>query len=460
MALKINKSKVSSKAWGEVDKSRIWRRLKDGLQEGEEGVKEAVREVYAVVKSEINEDLTQADCWGPHHEIIGDEVVLNRAGVIASAQALAGARAEPNLTDEEWEKARRHIARHYRELEMELPDVLGGEMYMEASIEGEMSIEEIPLASWVNIEELKKGDDDPLQVIVSIPAGKSKKGWAYSPKALQRIVEAVNSQGLPGGLGHQKAEEVNHEFLIPATHWIGAKWDEEKKTAYFRGLIDKSFPDLKRWIKGNAIRTVSIFGIPTLKKNSLGEIEVVDYQPLSIDWTPLGRNGMDTKVVAIGEIDTLGEEEIELDKNELIQKVKDAGITIGEMMDAMGMGGEEYKNKLKIIGEIETLWGDTGESLLNKLKQAKEILDKVEQEERNKLVDEVLSETVVYEALRPLVKKMLNTTSKDKEEIKKVVGEIMESNEMKIIIDNFLKDKGVRSIKTEDPSVNIIKQRI
>jgi len=36
----------------------------------------------------------------------------------------------------------------------------------------------------------------------------------------------------------------------------------------------------------------------------------------------------------------------------------------------------------------------------------------------------------------------------------------MESNEMKIVIDNFLKDKGVRSIKTEAPSVNIIKQRI
>ena len=231
----------------------------------------------------------------------------------------------------------------------------------------------------------------------------------------------------------------------------------ENGIAYFRGVIDKAASDLKRWIKSKVVRNVSIFGIPTLKQVN-GEIVVEDFQPLSIDWTPVGRNGMDTRIVAIGEIDTLGEEEKELDKNELIEKVKEAGITIGEMMDAMG--GDEYKNKIKVIGEIEALWGDTGESLLNKLKQAKEILDKVEQEERNKVVDEVLSEMVVYEALRPLVKKMLNTTSKDKEEIKKVVGEIMESNEMKIVIDNFLKDKGVRSIKTEAPSVNIIKQRI
>jgi len=453
--VKINKSRVSTKPWGEVDKSKIWRRLKEGLQNKEEGIKEAIREMYAVVKAEINKDLTQADCWGPHHEIKGDEIILNRNGVIAAVQALSGARAEPNLTDAQFEEARRHLLRHYKELELEPPEVLTGEMFLDAEIVGEMSVEDIPVATWVKLDELKKDDPNPLEVVVAIPAGVSKRGYRYTEKALQKIVDTVNKQGLPGGLGHQKPENINHEFLHPATHWVGAKM--ENGVAYFRGVVDKSAEDLKRWIRANTIRTVSIYGLANRKVVN-GEVVVDDFQPLSIDWTPLGRNGMDTKVVAIGEIDTIGEEEKELDKNELIEKVKEAGITIGEMMDAMG--GDEYKNKIKVIGEIEALWGDTGESLLNKLKQAKEILDKVEQEERNKVVDEVLSEMVVYEALRPLVKKMLNTTSKDKEEIKKVVGEIMESNEMKIVIDNFLKDKGVRSIKTEAPSVNIIKQRI
>jgi len=455
VALKINKSDVSNRSWGDVDKSKIWARLKESLPNDEAGAKTAVKEVYAVVKAEINKDLTQADCWGPHHEIKGDEIILNRNGVIAAVQALSGARAEPNLTDAQFEEARRHLLRHYKELELEPPEVLTGEMFLDAEIVGEMSVEDIPVATWVKLDELKKDDPNPLEVVVAIPAGVSKRGYRYTEKALQKIVDTVNKQGLPGGLGHQKPENINHEFLHPATHWVGAKM--ENGVAYFRGVVDKSAEDLKRWIRANTIRTVSIYGLANRKVVN-GEVVVDDFQPLSIDWTPLGRNGMDTKVVAIGEIDTIGEEEKELDKNELIEKVKEAGITIGEMMDAMG--GDEYKNKIKVIGEIEALWGDTGESLLNKLKQAKEILDKVEQEERNKVVDEVLSEMVVYEALRPLVKKMLNTTSKDKEEIKKVVGEIMESNEMKIVIDNFLKDKGVRSIKTEAPSVNIIKQRI
>ena len=335
------------------------------------------------------------------------------------------------------------------------PEVLTGEMYIDAEIVGEMSVEDIPVATWVKLEELKKDDPNPLEVVVAIPAGVSKRGYRYTEKALQKIVDTVNKQGLPGGLGHQKPENINHEFLHPATHWIGAKM--ENGVAYFRGVVDKSAEDLKRWIRANTIRTVSIYGLANRKVVN-GEVVVDDFQPLSIDWTPLGRNGMDTRIVAIGEIDTLGEEEKELDKNELIEKVKEAGITIGEMIDAIG--GEEYKNKLKIIGEIETLWGDTGESLLNKLKQGKEVIDRAEQEERNKVIDEVLSEMVVYEALRPLVKKMINANSKDKEEIKKVVGEIMESDEMKIIIDSFLKDKGVRSIKTEAPNLNIVKQRI
>jgi hypothetical protein len=455
LALRINKSDVSNKSWGDVDKSKIWARLKEALQNDEAGAKAAVKEMYAVVMAEINEDLTQADCWGPHHEIRGDEIVLNRNGVIAAVQALSGARAEPNLSDAQFEEARRHLLRHYKELELEPPEVLTGEMFIDAELVGEMSVENIPVASWVKLDELKKDDPNPLEVVVAIPAGVSKRGYRYTEKALQKIVDTVNKQGLPGGLGHQKPENINHEFLHPATHWVGAKM--ENGVAYFRGVVDKSAEDLKRWIRANTIRTVSIYGLANRKVVN-GEVVVDDFQPLSIDWTPLGRNGMDTRIVAIGEIDSIGEEEKELDKNELIEKIKEAGITIGEMIDVLG--GDEYKNKMKIIGEIETLWGDTGESLLNKLKQAKEVIDKAEQEERNKVIDEVLSEMVVFEALRPLVKKMINTSSKDKEEIKKIVGEIMESNEMKIIIDGFLKDKGVRSIKTETPNINIVKQRI
>ena len=79
---------VSYEDWSSVDKSRIWQMLKQGLEEGAEGVASAIREVYAVVKADVDQELTQEDCWGPHHEVRDDgRIVLNRAGLIAAAAA-------------------------------------------------------------------------------------------------------------------------------------------------------------------------------------------------------------------------------------------------------------------------------------------------------------------------------------------------------------------------------------
>jgi len=62
MALRINNDRVSSRSWGDVDKSALWQRLKQALQEGEAGAAEAVREVYAAIKADVSPDLRQADC--------------------------------------------------------------------------------------------------------------------------------------------------------------------------------------------------------------------------------------------------------------------------------------------------------------------------------------------------------------------------------------------------------------
>ena len=181
-----------------------------------------------------------------------------------------------------------------------------GEIYaVQATISGEMRVEDVPLAPWANLEALKAGDPEPMEVVAEIPAGRSKRGWNYRPEALQAIVGEVMSQGLPGFLGHQKPEEVDHAFPTPVTHWVGALWKDGK--AYFRGVVDKAASDLKRWIKANVVRTVSIFGVPKLQQVA-GETQVVDYKPLSIDWTPLGRAGMPTAVVATGEMDEIAGE--------------------------------------------------------------------------------------------------------------------------------------------------------
>jgi hypothetical protein len=434
---------VSNADWGGVDKSRIWRLLKQGLEEATEGIAVAIREVYAIVKAEINKDLTQADCWGPHHEVRDDgEIVLNRAGLIAAAAALAGARSEPNLTPQQKRQAARHLLRHYRELEMEPPESLkeavGEICSVQAIVSGEMRVEDVPLASWANLEALKAGDPEPMEVVVEIPAGKSKRGWNYRPEALQAIVGEVMSQGLPGFLGHQRPEDVDHQFPIPVTHWVGAKWDPVAKKAYFRGVIDKAASDLKRWIKANVIRTVSIFGIPKLQQIA-GETQVVDYQPLSIDWTPLGRAGMPTAVVAVGEMDEIINNNggVKMNWKELTAQLKqmlaNKDVTLSQIVGEMGFTAQELAGEMKEIKEAieakETLskvreaLGVSGEiDIIKVAEEAKKALDEKTKAERERLIDEVIKEKVAGEMAQGLIKKMLRVPDNATKE--QIAGEI------------------------------------
>ncbi|MCL6558146.1 MAG: hypothetical protein K6U74_04955 [Firmicutes bacterium] len=192
-------------------------------------------------------------------------------------------------------------------------------VYLQAGVSGEIKPGDIPLAPGVNLAALKTGDIDPLEVVVEIPSGRSKRGWNYKPEAIQAIVKYVQEKTLSGFLGHQKPEDMESEFKPPVTHWVGAIWKDGK--AYFRGIIDAAAKDLKRWIRSNRVNQVSIFGIPKLVKVD-GETQVVDYLPLSIDWTPLDRAGMPTRIVAMGEIDQIigGEETVTF--QELIAMLK------------------------------------------------------------------------------------------------------------------------------------------
>jgi hypothetical protein len=454
---------VSTADWGSVDKSHIWGLLKQGIEEGAEGIAAAVREVYAVVKAPVSGDLTQADAWGPHHEIRDDgRIVLNRAGLIAAAAALTGARSEPNLTPQQKRQAARHLLRHYRELELEPPESLAefvGEMAsVQAVVSGEMRVEDVPLAPWADLEALKAGDTEPMEVVVEIPAGKSKRGWNYRPEALQKIVGEVMNQGLPGFLGHQKPEEVDHQFPTPVTHWVGALWKDGK--AYFRGVIDKAAGDLKRWIKAKTVRTVSIFGIPKLQQAG-GETHVVDYRPLSIDWTPLGRAGMPTSIVAIGEMDEIlnGGGQKHMSWKEHVTKLKEMlaskEVTVGQIVGEMDWKAQEVAGEIdaewskEVTGAVETLGkvkealGVTGEmDVLQVATEARKALDEKAAAEREKLIDEVLKENVAGEMAQALVRKMLQVPEgATKEQIAGEINKLLEDETVKTAIGKFHVDK-------------------
>lgn len=327
---------------------------------------------------------------------------------------------------------------------------------IQAIISGEMKVEDVPLASWANLEALKAGDPEPMEVVVEIPAGKSKRGWYYTPEALQKIVGEVMTQGLPGFLGHQKPEDVGHEFPTPVTHWVGALWKDGK--AYFRGVIDKAASDLKRWIKANVVRTVSIFGIPKLQQVS-GETHVVDYVPLSIDWTPLGRAGMPTAVVAIGEMDEIinGGVQNQMNWKELIAQLKamlaNKEVTLGQVVGEMGLTAstlagemEEIKQAFEaadMLKKVREALGAVGEMDVVKVAtEAKKALDEKVRAEREKLIDEVLKEKVAGEMTQALVKKMLNVPENaTKEQIAGEIDKLLADETIKAAISKFYVDK-------------------
>lgn len=224
-----------------------------------------------------------------------------------------------------------------------------------AQITGEMAVKDIEVSSSVDIEALKSGDDDPLEVVVEIPVSQSKRGWYYTHEALRDIVDVVNERSLHGFLGHQKPEDVPSEFPDPVTHWVGAKMTEN--AAYFRGVVDATATKLKRWIKSGVVKQVSVFGEAHLAESN-GNTHVVGYDPLSIDWTPLERMGMPTRIVAVGEMSGINTDNNEEEKGgkevnpqELLVEMKKMygtkQVTPKMIADALGV------NAVQLAGEMD-----------------------------------------------------------------------------------------------------------
>lgn len=459
---------VSQKAWGDVDKTEIKNLLVKGLEndDGNGTVKKAIREVYAVIK---DSDITQApseNWWGPHHEVGSDGTIrVNKGGVTACAAALAGSRAEPSLTGAQKKSGATHILKHYRELELTPPASLlqlAGELdttlaiNLIAEINGEIAVSDIPIAPGVDLEKLKEGDSEPLEVAVEINSGLSTRKWNYTPETIKKIVDQINERTPNGFLGHQKPEDIDSEFPDVATHWIGALFRDGK--AFVRGYVDPSMAKLKRLIKSNRVRQVSIFGIPTLTQSG-GETKVTDYQLLSLDWTPLDRNGMPTRIVATSEMATLdlfnefdsiaaqnssksgtpgGET---MTKEEIIAAVK-LMLAKGEMkseeVKAL-VGDAEEAVKVKDIAAKLKVEPDKLEGELGRLMGVEQ---DVKKEKHSKLVEKVLKEKIADETIRGLVGEILQTGMEDDEiKITAEIAKVLEKDVVKKAMSELHIDK-------------------
>lgn len=122
---------ISETPWGDVDKTELDQRVAELYAAGDFSQAD-VGEVYAYSPAEAfgetadgNPELLTSKLGGPHHEVEEDgAILLNRAGVIALAGALAGARGGVDWPDAWVTKAIAHVARHYAELDLELPESL------------------------------------------------------------------------------------------------------------------------------------------------------------------------------------------------------------------------------------------------------------------------------------------------------------------------------------------------
>jgi hypothetical protein len=222
--------------------------------------------------------------------------------------------------------------------------------------------------------------------------------------------------------------------------------------------VDAAAKDLKRWIKAKTIRTVSIFGVPKLQQVG-GETHVVDYKPLSIDWTPLGRAGMPTSIVAVGEMDEILNGGGQMSWKEHVAKLKEMlaskEVTVGQIVGEMGWKAQDVAGEIdtnwlqEVTGAVDTLGkvkealGVTGEmDVLKVAQEAKKVLDESIKAGHEKLIDDVLKEKVVGEMAQALVKKMLQVPEvANKEQIAGEIDKLLADETVKMAISKFYVDK-------------------
>jgi hypothetical protein len=115
--IKVDNTEISDRSWGDVDKAALGRRLQEA------GDERAIRECFAYVP-----DLENRSEWGgPHHELRGSTLVVNRAGCHALASALAGGRGGVKWPRAARLAAIRHLRKHYGAMEEDVPESMSAD---------------------------------------------------------------------------------------------------------------------------------------------------------------------------------------------------------------------------------------------------------------------------------------------------------------------------------------------
>ena len=145
--MKINNSKISDHAWGDVDKTKLANDLKDN------GSIAILNEAYLYIGDKDKVSTYKF----PHHNVEDDELVVNKGGVHAAAQRLVSS--GDTATDIPKSKAARHLLKHYKAMDEDPPESLTklSKSYPDLVQHDEKSMEDIIKDKRLNVKVSEKG---------------------------------------------------------------------------------------------------------------------------------------------------------------------------------------------------------------------------------------------------------------------------------------------------------------
>lgn len=323
---------------------------------------------------------------------------------------------------------------------------------------------DVPVSPKANIQELLKGDDDPLFVTVeALNASVSKNFRRYTPELVAEIASQVNEKLPDGYLGHLTESERTTKTPKAQTIWLGASVKDVggKSRMFVKGYILPYAKELKEYLrKAKAVGKkveVSIFGEAKQVWNSvIKAYDLFNFDLESIDWARSGSQGIDStgafNLTSEMEdnimerediIKDLKLEEIESLNKDLVKEMKDKVISEYKVKNPDPEPKPE-PDEVGVVSEMKEQFG---------VKENDELKSKVSEmaAENKKLVDvyldKELSEKVESPAARKIIRKMIVAEMVDTntKEVDESIRKVLDSEEAKALISE------VKSISSISP---------
>lgn len=257
---------------------------------------------------------------------------------------------------------------------------------------------QVPFADGFDLEALKKVDDDPFFATLRIKAGRGDQGTGpmYGDDILKSLETQINEKRPPGYKGHQDPENVEWEYREPVTAWVGAKYvssAEGQGELIVKGYVPTTADDLRTQLRiaesgADIVNSISIFGVRDVEDD-----QVMDFALWSLDWTPKGRAGMQTELMAVSGEQAKEDDDMALTREEVIASLKP----------------EEVPTHLVEGFKAEALEGVSGKAAL--ADEVRKVLG-LDEDESPKIVERV-TDLVVASATAKLDEK-LDTMMEDK----------------------------------------------